>query len=164
MISAEQFYEKTQPEPNSGCWLWRAGLTRYGYGAIGHRGGSILAHRASWAFSRGPIPEGMLVCHKCDVPACVNPDHLFLGTYADNAADRERKGRGRQPSGENHASRKHPFALPRGEAHWCAKLTSETVAAIRADARTQQKIASAYGISQSVVGGIKRREIWRHVQ
>jgi hypothetical protein len=84
-----RFHAKYIPEPNSGCWLWDGWVNGRGYG----RFGKGLAHRISWELHRGPIPAGMNICHKCDVPPCVNPDHLFLGTQTDNMRDCARKGR-----------------------------------------------------------------------
>lgn len=83
------------PEPNTGCWLWTGGQTTDGYGVLKFRAVNLRAHRASWEAHRGPIPHGMLVLHRCDTPACINPDHLWLGVDRDNSVDRERKGRGR---------------------------------------------------------------------
>lgn len=82
------------------CWIWQGGKSnKSGYGAftmgVGHVEKGNYAHRASWWLFRGPIPKGMLVLHRCDVKLCVNPDHLFLGSHADNVADKVRKGRGR---------------------------------------------------------------------
>jgi hypothetical protein len=93
----ERFFEKTQPEPNSGCLLWTGAVHPDGYGKIspGGREGPKIASRVAWEIARGPIPDGMLVCHRCDTPACVNIDHLFLGTDADNVQDMVRKGRAR---------------------------------------------------------------------
>ena len=80
-------------EPNTGCWLWD-GRDIKGYGAVSVANKSKLAHRVSYEYHKGPIPDGMFVLHKCDMPLCINPEHLFLGTHAENMADMKRKGRG----------------------------------------------------------------------
>ncbi|WP_198527626.1 HNH endonuclease signature motif containing protein [Xanthomonas sp. SHU 199] len=83
------------PVPEAGCWLWIGRMSTNGYGRIGiGRNKQYRAHRISWEHHFGPIPDGMYVCHKCDVRSCINPDHLFIGTAKDNARDREAKGRG----------------------------------------------------------------------
>lgn len=97
-----------------GCWLWTGSLhtsTKYPAGHHGltmFKGKSISTHRAMWIAVHGSIPDGMHVCHSCDVPRCINPDHLWLGTHQDNMADMNRKGRNPMSS-ETHCKRGHEF-------------------------------------------------------
>jgi hypothetical protein len=81
------------PEPMSGCWLWIGPIQNAGYGRTAIDGKSKSAHRLSWEIFRGPIPKGLCVCHACDVPICVNPSHLWLGTHLENIQDASRKGK-----------------------------------------------------------------------
>lgn len=96
--ATERFERLVMPVTESGCWIWIGHLNHGGYGVayeVGRK--SVGAHRLSWVIHRGDIPAGLHVLHRCDVRACVNPDHLFLGTNADNVKDRVAKGRSTNP-------------------------------------------------------------------
>jgi hypothetical protein len=102
------FEDYVVPEPNSGCWLWDGAVDKNGYGKIKRDGVSLRAHRLVYACAIGPIPDGMLVCHTCDVPMCVNPAHLFIGTCADNQRDMRLKGKYRNnPKLRDHCPNGH---------------------------------------------------------
>lgn len=94
-VSVDRFYSKVEKEPMSGCWIWTACCDRRGYGRFYFNGKPERAHRASWQIHNGKIPDGMRVLHRCDLPCCVSPHHLFLGTQADNVTDMAMKWRGR---------------------------------------------------------------------
>lgn len=97
MIPIKQ--DNLMPVPESGCLIWIGGATADGYGSMRVRYKHYLVHRAAWENENGPIPDGMHVCHKCDVPSCCRVDHLFLGTNRDNIQDSVRKGRRKGISG-----------------------------------------------------------------
>ncbi len=97
--------ERCIPEPNTGCWLWTKYTLSAGYGLSSHQQKSWLAHRLSYA-AYFEDPGGLFVCHKCDTPSCVNPNHLFLGTHQENMDDAAVKGR--MPCGNRNGSRKYP--------------------------------------------------------
>lgn len=106
----QRFDAKWTPEPNTGCWLWSEGTDWAGYGYFRHAG-ELLAHRCSYVLHSGPIPTGLHVLHKCDVPACVNPEHLFLGTHQDNMTDCKVKGRTQRANAKKtHCPQGHEYS------------------------------------------------------
>ena len=141
-----RFRDKFVPEPNSGCWLWTASTFRTGYGKFRVDDRMVSAHRVSYELHNGLIPEGLHVCHTCDVKVCVNPDHLWLGTNQDNVDDRDAKGR-----------------QAKGSEHGRAKLTEEQVWEIYHAEGTLREIAEQYGVLFQQVSKIKRKEKWRHL-
>ena len=158
------FFEKISTTPTeTGCLEWTANKLPKGYGVFGLTGGNFLAHRIAWFLATGIDPGELLTCHTCDNPPCCNPEHLFLGTAADNSGDKERKGRGNQPTGNRNGSRLHRQRMPRGDNHCHAKLTTEQVILIRADTRFHRVIAADYGIKGPQVCLIKQRKSWAHV-
>ena len=143
------FEEFIIPITESGCFIFNGTILSTGYGVFWFKNKPFSAHRFSWIINYGDIPEKMCVCHKCDIPSCVNPHHLFLGTHAENAADRDKKGRGNYSRGEKKKN---------------SKLTEEDVKKIRLDNSPHRKIAIDYGVARSVISRVKNRSRWGHVK
>lgn len=178
MSPAARFWPRV--EKSAGCWLWTGLVDKDGYGRIRVNGRQTRTHRLSYEMHFETIPDGMAVCHRCDTPACVRPDHLFLGTAGDNNEDRRRKGR--SASGDANASRLYPERRPRGDRHhWRtkphtrllgtrngrAKLSPEDVRAIRtiaASGITKVELAERYGVSDVAIGNIIARKSWAHIE
>lgn len=151
----DAFFAKLDKTAPGGCWLWTGSRLSVGYGNFRWGGRLVTTHRYAYEVAFGPIPEGLLVCHKCDVRACCNPEHLFLGTHADNAADMMQKGR-------------HVKATsgPRGSEIASSKLKEADVAEIKVQLRakrSQPKIAKQYGVSVSTINAIAHGETWRQI-
>lgn len=102
-----RFFALTSAEPNTGCLLWTGAAWPTGYGKFSIRGRLCRAHRVSWEIAHGPIPDGLLVRHDCDTPSCVNPDHLRLGTDAENSRDKVSRGRNRNPIADRERTATH---------------------------------------------------------
>ena len=146
----EDFSKRVKLSP-CGCSIWTGARGTDGYGRLRFDGKPMSAHRAVFSAFNGPIPHGLLVRHTCDTPLCVNPSHLILGTDADNAADRQARGRTRVGVGE----RQH-----------LAKLTEAKVKAIRldiADGVKQKDIARRFGVTQGAISALARGITWKHV-
>lgn len=148
-----RFWENIDKRGPHDCWEWKASKFKTGYGRVGigqSTGKTALAHRVAYEFTYGPIPNEMVICHKCDNPPCCNPSHLFLGSHADNVSDKVAKNR--HDHGMNHA---------------CAKLTDEQVVEARLRYATgnffQRELAAEYCISRGVMGALLRRKTWRHL-
>lgn len=143
---------KVEYDPNGGCWLWAYAPNTYGYGQLWWANKQYLAHRIAYESAKGPVPEGLLVLHRCDRPACCNPDHLFVGTPADNMADRDQKGRHWVPLGEHSPH---------------AKLTDAQAAEIKTRyARggvLQRELAAEFGVTRGAISDITRGRNFKHV-
>jgi hypothetical protein len=134
------------------CWNWTASVNSTGRGAFSIDGKNIKAHRMAWILTYGEIPEGMIICHKCDNGKCCNPNHLFLGTHRDNTQDMISKGRRVILNGEDDP--KH-------------KLTEHQVLEIRRLYKpwrySQFRLAYEFGVSRSTIEEILHRRIWKHI-
>ena len=136
------------PVPESGCWLWIGKMNTNGYGELRRNKQFIQAHRFAWSAFRGAIPENSQVLHRCDVRCCVNPDHLFLGSHADNMADMAGKKRSTH-----------------GMKNWCTKLTDDDVRYIRTVKGhiSILKLAKQFGVSNSGISRIQNYKMWKQL-
>lgn len=174
----QNFLDKVIRGYGGDCWIWGGAGHDEGYGAFAINRKLHTAHRASYMLHKGPIPEGMFICHSCDVKRCVNPDHLWAGNQVANMQDCIRKGR--HSHGETHSESlrnrkikredycfvKYPHLVPRGEKNFFAKLTEEKVRLIRmliSQGVKQNAIAKQMGISTGVISEIRHRKAWAHV-
>ena len=134
----------------TGCWIWnRKARHFFGYGlfSIGRYADGthkqVTAHRLSYELAKGPIPDGLLICHTCDVPECVNPDHLYAGTQKDNMRDADLRNRIQR------------YRHPKGAAHCRAKLSDEDVAAIRASDEKNVTLARRYSVTKEYISRVR---------
>lgn len=146
-------------DERTGCWIWTGHKNRNGYGLfVVEKAGprrAVLAHRAPYEVHVGPIPEGALICHRCDRRDCINPAHLHPGTPQSNMDDKARRGRGFWPG-----------PAPKnvsGEANGRAKLTAEQVAAIRSSREPAGLLAAAFEVTPVTIYQIRGRRTWRNL-
>lgn len=139
--------DRTITVSETGCMVWMLGTVKGGYGKVSKDGRSKIAHRVIWEARNGPVPEGYVLCHRCDVPSCVNPDHLFVGTHKQNSMDMVKKGRS-----------------TKGEKVAISVLTENSVREIRCSDGSYADKARRYNVHPSTIRQIMLRETWRHVE
>lgn len=165
-----RFWSNYEIDEETGCWEWTGYKGKAGYGSLNARkispGRPMYAHRVAWEIKRGPIPTGMHVLHKCDNPACGNPEHCFLGTQSDNNVDRVRKGR--TASGDKNGARTRPERNPwvrnggtgyKGEDHPGCKLSDDDVRTIITESRKgvrNVRLAERFKVSQNRISSVVR--------
>ncbi len=146
---ADRFWEKVAVGAPSECWLWTGATHPSGYGDIWAGKGKVKrAHRVAFELANGGIPDGLHVCHSCDTRLCCNPSHLWLGTNAENIADRDAKDRHARLSGERHP---------------CAKLTTAQVVAVFYEEGSYSAIGRKYSVDPATISNIKNRRNWATV-
>ena len=142
----DRFFEKVDVTPS--CWLWTARKDKDGYGNLRVEGRPQRAHRVAYTLFVGEIPDGLCVLHTCDTPACVNPEHLFLGTVGENNTDRKVKGRNGEQSG------------PAGPN---ARFTADLIRYIRHSPATGASLARAFGVSAGVISEVRSRKTYKNI-
>jgi hypothetical protein len=160
MMIKERIEAWSMPEPNSGCWIWLGNIGHHKTGdraRMSVRNKKTFAYRAAYeAYSGKTIPEGMVICHRCDNPICVNPDHLWVGTQADNLRDMYRKRR--------HVVVYHiGHSRNNGENNPRARLTVDNVIAIRNSTETSAELGRRYGVSRLTIRDVRSRRNWKDV-
>ena len=145
------------------CWIWKEGCFINGYGQFRVGTKKMKAHRVVFMMINGEIPKNKIICHKCDNPKCVNPQHLFLGTHKDNALDSKNKGR--RAFGLRHGTYTKPHTRCKGEKNGSAKLTKENVIAIRLQHKNTSVdvLSKNFKISKSQIRNIINYRAWRHI-
>jgi len=161
-----RFWELVDKTSGNKCWIWRGILNRKGYGSFYMCQRTERAHRVSWWIANGKIPLGLLVLHICDNAACVNPNHLYLGTDMDNTRDKFARGRVSPARGERNGMVKHPESRQNGEKCWMSILTNDDVFDMRSRRRqgeSTRSLSIEYGVAQSTVRSVVSGRTWKHL-
>jgi hypothetical protein len=145
--AADRLAFRAKRDETTGCLIWTGAVAKGGYGNIGWKGRTYGAHRLAWELVNGPIPDGMVICHQCDVRTCINPAHMRVGTPTDNGSDKVK--RGRQPKGE--------FAAQ-------AKLTDAAVRAIRSGEIDPRSATHRFDVCRATVRDVILGETWKHIR
>lgn len=143
----ELFAHRVAFVPESGCWLFEGAWTSAHYGNVGYEGHNWLAHRLSFVLLGGELAPDDVLCHRCDTPACLNPAHLFVGSFADNSQDMARK--------ERHMH---------GERHHMARLTVAAVLEIRRSPLSDEELALQFGVCRATVTYARNGKTWKQVR
>lgn len=165
--SEERFWNRVPARGPGQCWEWMGRRFPFGYGQFSIGRKTVLPHRYSWSLVNGEIPAGLVVMHSCDNPACVNPEHLCLGTQKENREECARKGR--TATGDRNGRRLHPERafLAQGEKNGHAKLTAAQVVEIRkryAEGCPLGELSRENGVGKPAICGIGKGRTWRHIE
>lgn len=163
-----RFFSGIKKNSITGCWEWSRTKNNFGYGMMGVSTDAILVHRYSWMHHYGEIPDGLIVCHKCDNPSCANPEHLFLGTHKDNVHDKISKGRDNYRRKTLRAKRVPKVKEPsKARSRSDTKLTPGQVKEIKFLLRggvKQAHVAKKFSVSRTTILFIKQGKMWRHIE
>jgi hypothetical protein len=176
MTIEERFWSKINIGDKDECWEWQAKKIRAGYGLFKVGGKDRLAHRIAYEMSYDDFDRGLFVCHRCDNPACCNPNHLWQGTPKENIQDAVSKGRmavgirngqythpEKVPRGDKSGSRLHPEKVIRGEKHPLSKLDWDKVIEIRNSLEPIKKLATKYAVNYTTIWKIKENRAWNEL-
>ena len=158
----DRFWSKVKK--TNGCWIWLGGTDKDGYGTFSVNRVNQRAHRYSYMLAGNTLTDDQILCHTCDVPGCINPDHLFPGTHQDNATDRKNKGRYESISGKNHYYAKTlPKERRRGEQHSMVRINEKQAKEVKVrldKGEMATSIARSIGVPRHIVYNIKYKTAW----